>query len=802
MASSTIHRTGILDKSNGVLSQHIDAWGEAERKGGEEGWSQLSYDSSEMEKFSSPFGDIGFLAGDPVASSVDPAVSAPRSLHPKKQEVKPKQDMNQKPDKNKLNAKQRPTRGATLGTFLEKAQDADEARVSPPRDCKSTQSRLSAGRLEKSISTRNMFKDEDASLGLSVALGRKDRSSEPLHQLPDEQGTNPTRNAFDFSMASFGISVLGASKTKSSRQEGEDTKERSSRTFFFSTTDGSSRNSFGVFGSSSKTNAGEKSSKLSKGSKFSIMMRKDKNEKKVERSEEIILNLETQKDELRKENNMLHAKLDELKEAVAKDQAMREWMSFQQLADVTTEMWQYQTLALLADVHMDKLEARLVAFQKLVDAKERSITNLEKIRNKQEQRIGYLEIQCLQNGVDISEDEGVISSDEYLPRKLPREPRKTAHYSDDDESLATFRDDELPFNVGYSPARLDTMARSSRSSSGGSNADRIEPSPNNIEKSERSESNYSAGMSDLSDESEMEDEPAPVKPDSWAELKLPIGSAHKSPSSSEVLGSYLVATADKSKPCLETGTWDPTKELDFDHETSSSPRGVGGPPPPLPGPSQHTSKSAPAPSTRTKLIQSRSMRSKSPGTRRRLKGTKPECIDVSGHSKPRSKSPGTRRKVKADNGSNALSLATLKRCQSSNSVTSRRKLKPRGKSSSRKLKPEDPLASSSTHSLGNRRRLRKEQEFDRQTVSTALEKALGASVNTLEDMDDNLLQYLNPLKKPPQRSYSDGANCFMHVGEALSSDQQRGAIKKGAVPSMADEAEDVGLDLLDAVFQD
>jgi hypothetical protein len=110
-----------------------------------------------------------------------------------------------------------------------------------------------------------------------------------------------------------------------------------------------------------------------------------------------------------------------------------------------------------------------------------------------------------------------------------------------------------------------------------------------------------------------------------------------------------------------------------------------------------------------------------------------------------------------------------------------------GKSGKSNAKWADPLGSNSTHSLGNRRRLRKQEaDVDRQTVSSALDKALGSSEIELNDMDKNLLNFPTQMTRP-RRSLSDG-----------------GASRLRNSPRKAQEADedDDGFGLLDAVFQD
>jgi flagellin-like hook-associated protein FlgL len=708
-----------------------------------------------MEKIASPFDDIGFLAGGPAADA-DPVPP------PKSQGKKELATSKQRPISSPRPTNSAPAKNPPLGAFLEKA-GAESLRMT--NDNKSTLSRRSSGRLEKTLSTRDMFTDEEASLALLVALGKKDPNEDS--QVNGEK-SKPGRSGFDFSKASLGLSALGGSKAKGN----EDSKGNSgaSRSAFFTSKSAlsankskpidASKSSFsGVFGSS-RSSANEAPVKQSKGSKFSIMMRKEKNCKKPEMTEERVVSLGAENVELSKENNLLRAKLEELDGIVGNQRVMREWTSIEELANVTTEMWQHQSLALLADAHIDKLEAKLGAFQRLIDAKERSINNLEKIRNKQEQRIVYLEVQCLQNGVVISDGEhGAVREEITRPALL-----KSNNGVPDD---ASFHEDDLPTNIG-------PLCRSnrSRSSSRGSKASAITEREGRG-RHESSESNLSTGMSDLSNASEREEDPVPAKPDSWGDLLLHV---HKTP---KLLDSFLVATATKGKPCLETGTWDPTKNLEF-FENSNSPRGVGTHSPPAPP--EYDINTPPAPLSGKVLSQS--TRSKSPGRRRRLKSTKSESFEGSGRDTARPLATGSKRMIKKEPSPSANGLhPTVKRCASSNSITMRRT----GKSGKSNAKWADPLGSNSTHSLGNRRRLRKQEaDVDRQTVSSALDKALGSSEIELNDMDKNLLNFPTQMTRP-RRSLSDG-----------------GASRLRNSPRKAQEADedDDGFGLLDAVFQD
>ena len=732
-----------VGRNDGNLSRHIGTWGENAREyGSEEGWSHLSFDSSEMEKVASPFDDIGFLAGGPSAADPLP----PPKTQAKKEHAIPKQRPTVVSNTNNSTVKKNPA----IGRFLEK--ESYHGSPGSTNDNRTSHSRTSGGRLDKTLSTRDMFRDEEASLALLLALGdedKKDFSSE------DKRDNGKSRRVVqcDVSVASLGLSVLGASKAKIS----EDSRgtSGSSKTSFFTamTSQNASKNrSFdtskssisGLFGSSkSSTSAAPPLSKQTKSSKFLIMKRKETPEKKLEKSEEKVVRLETENVELSKENCMLRAKLEELDGLAQHQKTMMEWISIEQLASVTTEMWQHQSKALLANVHIDKLEAKLDAFQRLVDSKERSINNLEKIRNKQDQRIGYLEVRCLQNGLDVSEEKRRSLSPEIRRPVLLNLPV--------DPDVQT---DEYFVGVDLCPA---------------------------INHSNRTQT---TGVSDISDESEMEENPA--KPNSWDILNMELDTGGGAVPRNKPLETFLVANEVHTEPCLETGTWDPTKNLAFSdrHSTSRQVVGVDTFPPMA---QEHRAHTPPAPTGRKQLIQSHSTKSKSPGRRRRLKGTSKSesLLESSGPVDNGSSSAGSRRKVKEPSTTNVD--PTLKRSSSSNSITMRRTAKAASRNND---KWADPLGSSSTHSLGNRRRLRgkKDAEVDRLAVSSALDKALGLSATELDEIPHDFEHYAMPTTKI-RRAVSEGGS------------RVRG-VPSGKAGHEAEEEDDDGLGLLDAVFQE
>lgn len=722
------------DKS---LSRHIETWGPRTKSYvGGDGWSQLSYDSSELGNVASPFDDIGFLAGG--TGGMDTATKSTMNLNA---------------------TTEQPTDPATpsLGAFLETTKSDGLQAIEEQPPMQQDVSRRTSRRLDKTISKREHFQDEEASLALSAAMAGGDK-------------TKGTRNLFEFSKASLGLSVLSGPKPRP--KNNEDSKSlfgasKSSVTKPKGKGHDSSRSSFG-FGAS-RNSEGSRTI----GSKFSSMMRsKNDNNDKLMKSEERVTMLESENQQLAKENNLLQAKLAEMADLVEKQNAVKDWRNIEELANSTAEMWKYRSMFVLANLEVEQLKSQLASYEHLVEAKERSICNLEDVRNKQEKRIGYLEVQCLQNGVDIAEEGSVA------PIKLIEEaPLKgdDDDTGDNENSFASFQDDDdVPFRIDYSPAQLEKLIKAKRSR---------DEDNDHLGKSHRSESSNSIGVSDLSGHDEHSegspDEPE-TKQNSW--LAPTGGEAPRSSSvkvkvrSNDVnangvaLENYLAA-AEPRQHCLETGTWDPTKMLDFE---MTSPRDVGViPPPPPPPPSADHVHSAPAPSSRksapgASTVVSRSTRSKSPGMRRRLKDPRGEndplgsvTVKVEQGAR-RSKSPGTRRRLK-DPAAAAASTTATNLGASSSSLTMgsghRRKLKAAASFNKEmdrtslshgdkaRRKRDTGLDAGSTHSLGrgsaHRRRQRKESEFDRQTVSTALENALGRSLNVL-DMDDDFLHLIAP----------------------------------------------------------
>jgi hypothetical protein len=708
-----------LDKRDKLLSSHLQTYEQQKSKVGS-GWSQLSMGSSEMGNLASPFDDIGFLAGAPSAD-MDPARTEVNNGEKSSDPVKP-----------------------ALGKFLATAGEGQQQRP--------TLSRRGSTRLQKTFSKQNQVEGDDVSLALSAAVGGRTVDG-------GLERANASRNLFNFSKDSVGLSALDPPKGRGkSVEESKSSFGTSKSSISKNRSRGhDSKSSFGLLGASRSSDGSTGGRKI--GSKFSSMMHFKNNERTKSNessrmSEEKISTLEAGNLELSKENKLLQAKFKEMEQALEKQKAMKEWRSIEELASTTVELWQYKSLAILADLELDRMEEVLGAYEHLVESKERSICNLEAVRNKQEKRIGYLEVQCLQNGVDITEEGD----------KTPDEPEEHDPLKGDDDttcdnenSFASFGDNvPLPFNVDYSPAP-DKLGRSNRSE----NSKAKDKERDQLGRSNRSESSCSMGLSDLSAHSDTSDSKPSTKPSSWLTLDMAPGE-QQTPSSPAFkiripntgtrsngapLEKYLTASSHETKKdqCLETGTWDPSNMIDF---AADSPLDVGVTPPPPPPPDHHI-RSDPAPESRKKAagpVISRSARSKSPGTRRRLKGTKGESdaankLDAS----RRSKSPRTRRKLKDPNA--APSSSTMANSASSASLSKmsghRRKLKT---SSSSKDTKRDSL-SNSTHSLGrgsaHRRRQRKENGFDRQTVSTALEKALGSSLNVL-DMDDDFLHMTIP----------------------------------------------------------
>ncbi len=733
-----------IDRRQKLLSSHIETWGP---KVTGEGWSQLSMDSSEMGDLASPFDDIGFLAGGP-----GPAMD-PTPPNPKRSTEKTKNIGETSHDQAK----------ASLGKFLDTTQSDEPKPFEEQSRMSSTLSqRGDRRRLDKTLSTRHQFQDEEASIALSVALAGGDKTK------------GNSRNLFDFSKQSLGLSALGSSKGKGKAIEGSRTSnsfDASKSTTSKSTSKGheSSKSSYG-FGTS-RTNEGSR--KL--GSKFSSMMRSKQESNKLSKSEERVCALENENLELNKEVNKLQAKMEELADLVTTQTILNDWRTTEELASLTTELWQYRSMAILANLQLDRMEAKIASQDRLIEAKERSICNLETVRSQQEKRIGYLEMQCLQNGIVIAED-GSIAPVRLVDEEAPLKSDEDYDRSEDDNdgSFASFQDDvpfnshDAPFNIHYTPQRADPMIRSNRSEDSRKEKD--------LGRSTRSESSLSMGLSDFSGHSHSEQDP--TKLDSWRDLDMASKHNEKKKTTKVVPLETFLSNDRPKKHCIETGTWDPSKMLDF---ANNSPRDVGvAPPPPPPPPRADHIRSAPSPATRKSIdatVVSRSSRSKSPGTRRRLKATKAESDpDTQIVPMRRSNSPRTRRKLKdpvaTSTGSNHDgSLADM------------------GKGSRRKLRVQkSDMGPSSSHSLGrssaHRRRQRKDSEFDRQTVSTALEKALGASLNVLDmEVQDDFVFMTAP---------SGTGSSFQPMKKDLGSVMVRSKASKDA---------DEGLDL-DDVFRD
>jgi len=134
---------------------------------------------------------------------------------------------------------------------------------------------------------------------------------------------------------------------------------------------------------------------------------------------------------------------------------------------------------------------------------------------------------------------------------------------------------------------------------------------------------------------------------------------------------------------------------------------------------------------------------------------------------------------------------------------------------STKARNNDLLGSSSTHSIGNRRRLRKEADVDQKTVSSAMEKALlGSSerdwtaANSTWDCEDQGGDDIPVPPEKPRRALS------ADISLALPPEKPRRAASEDICPLVGVSTtkrndknhhvddDDNGLDLLDAVFQD
>ena len=735
------------------------------------GWSQLSYDSSELGHVASPFDDIGFLAtGGGGSDGTNPLL------------------------KNNKNAPTLEAAKPTLGAFLEAPRS--EGGQGPEGQLQ-MQPSVDTGvsrRLDKTISKREHFQEEEASLALSAAMAGNDKA-------------RGGRHFFDFSKNSIGLSVLSGPTTTSKAVEDSKSMFGASKSTESSKTKGkggleSSKSSFG-FGAS-RSSDGPRTI----GSKFSSMMR-SKNDVKLLKSEERIVELEAENQATTNENKLLQAKLSEIAEVVEKQNFMKDWRTVEELAAMTTEMWNYRSLALSQDLEIEKLETKLQAYERLVGAKERSLCNLENVRHKQEKRLGYLEMQCLQNGIEIAE-EGSVAPIKLIEEALRKGSNHDASYYDGDHSFASFQDDDIHFKIDH--VQIEELIKSKASKEKAKEKD--------LGRSFRSEGSNSMGLSDLSGHSLATPEP-PTKPNTWLTLDMgpgdgggeePVSPTSKVNANGLGLEKYL--SSHETKPCVETGTWDPTKLLDF---SEVSPRDVGVLPPPPP-PTVECIRSAPAPASRKSAVAgtvvSRSTRSKSTGTRRKLKEPRGDVDPLTESDRParRSKSPGTRRRLKdpmiassSTASGNAASSSSLsmasghrRRLRASNSFQTDRSC---GSSSRGDLskparrKRDSALDPGSSHSLGrgsaHRRRLRKESEFDRQAVSTALENALGASAHVL-DMDDDFLHLIAP---------SETTTTTATITKTMYKSKPESFLVRSKASKVGTMKHDEGLDL-DDVFKD
>jgi hypothetical protein len=139
---------------------------------------------------------------------------------------------------------------------------------------------------------------------------------------------------------------------------------------------------------------------LTIGLKISKILRSKKAEKKQHEKgkEDFNGRLKAENTELTKENQTLQAKLVKMSASLGRLAAGKQWLSVEELANVTTEMCQAKTLQVQANQQIQQL-------RNLAEAKERSICNLESVRNTQERQIAYLQVKCLENGIDLCEED-------------------------------------------------------------------------------------------------------------------------------------------------------------------------------------------------------------------------------------------------------------------------------------------------------------------------------------------------------------------------------------------------------------
>lgn len=100
-------------------------------------------------------------------------------------------------------------------------------------------------------------------------------------------------------------------------------------------------------------------------------------------------------------------------------------------------------------------------------------------------------------------------------------------------------------------------------------------------------------ISETTDCDDTEFEADAARLDSWADLNILLMTDH---APGKRLNEYLVSNDSKEGPCLETGTWDPTKNLEFgDKRATSSPQSVGVRPSSPPSSPEYDVLTGPAP---------------------------------------------------------------------------------------------------------------------------------------------------------------------------------------------------------------
>jgi hypothetical protein len=718
------------DKENtcteSISSKHLlcaqETWGK--RKDSEDastdGWCQLSLDSNEINNAASPFDDIGYLASD---------VNSREFTKGEKQE-------------------KTTTKGPSLGDFL----DTTNSDAPNPLHLAAVQEVHSRrGRREKSLSKATVLKD-DPSLGVSTVMAPREKTKGGL-------------NLFDKSKNSLGFgSSKNSSKNKNTKQFTLGSLKNSSRKG--SKSNDSSKSSFGLSSAlgSSKTN--DDQSVTSRTRNFSSMFPSKGDSKHSKNQDIIICDLQGENRDLSKQNEQLQSQLTDLSATLDRLTFLQQWRSLEELAQVTTELCQAKSLCEQANREITRLDSKLELSEKLIDAKERTICNLESAKNTQEKRITSLEVKCLKNGLSLSDHSNYEDNEIMITsiKKVQTSPTnnesigslaKLQTSTSNDQSFASFAGDDL-FEVSKSEGE-EEEDESDKLGAALSNLD----NPNQLilknldvlEEDMKSECTKISG-----DSSTLTPH---TKPNSWLTLDTAVSKAFPrqqgvSKNIGMALEDYMgtraegVEVKDKSQT-WETDTWAQHTVVEDALGKNSSMTPLPIPAPPLLPPITRTHRrthSAPTPAGRKRATNpvARVGKSKSPGTRRRLKDVRvsneevPTTAEVSaeglcngdfnipapaapqivprkqglqrsnslGNRRARSKSPGLRPQNASAAASNTMAPV-------------RRKLK----ASASFIGKDGALDQGSNHSAPGRGR---RSRAGREAVSASLDKAIGLHV--------------------------------------------------------------------------